>query len=156
MVTDMTRQQKSEELFRTGYNCSQAVIGAFCDDFDLDFDTAMKLSEAFGGGFGRQRLTCGAVSGMGMAVGMMLSHGSGEGDTRAKVYAAVQELSDEFKKEHGSIICGDLLGLNRDNKFDNPTPDARTEGYYKKRPCVECVKYAVGLIERKYFNSDIK
>ena len=51
----MTRPEKAKQLFTSGYNCSQAVVGAFIDDFAIDFDTAMKLSSSFGGGMGRMR-----------------------------------------------------------------------------------------------------
>lgn len=146
----MSRAEKAAELFKSGYNCSQAVIGAFCEDLQLDFDTAMKISEGFGGGMGRMRLTCGAVSGMVMVVGMLKSRGSGDGDSRGVVYDAVHTLCDEFANMNGSIICGDLLGLN-DKKTYNPTPEKRTEEYYKKRPCVECVTDCVKLLE-KYFD----
>ena len=94
----MDRRERAEELFKSGYNCAQAVIGAFCDDLGLDFDTTMKLSEGFGGGIGRMRLTCGAVSGMVMVAGMMLSRGEKEGDTRMEVYGKVQELAESSKK----------------------------------------------------------
>ncbi|MGN0182817.1 MAG: C-GCAxxG-C-C family protein [Candidatus Ornithomonoglobus sp.] len=144
------RQQRAEELFRSGYNCSQAVIGVFCDKLGLDFDTTMRLSEGFGGGMGRMRLTCGAVSGMAMAVGALLSRGAGEGNTRAEVYARVQELAEIFKEKNGSIICADLLGLNgKENR--GPSPEARTEQYYKKRPCIRCVTDCVKIIEDNLF-----
>ena len=146
----MDRKTKAEELFKSGYNCSQSVIGAFCDDLGLDFDTAMKISEGFGGGIGRMRLTCGAVSGMVMAVGMILSSGADEGDTRGEVYGTVKSLCDEFREMYGSIVCADLLGLNNDTY--SPTPEGRTQEFYKKRPCVECVKDCVGLVEKKFFD----
>ena len=142
----MDRVAKAEELFKSGYNCSQSVIGAVCDDLGLDFDTAMKLSEGFGGGMGRMRLTCGAVSGMVMAVGMVMSRGNADGDTRAKVYAKVHELADKFSAENGTIICSQLLGLDNANEY-SPAPEARTEKFYKKRPCVELVKQCVKIIE---------
>ena len=92
----MNKKDRAKELFGSGYNCAQSVIGAFCDELGIDFDTAMKISEGFGGGMGRMRLTCGAVSAMTMAVGLLLSRGSGEGDTRAEVYETVHSLADEF------------------------------------------------------------
>lgn len=141
----MDRITKAEELFRDGYNCSQSVVGAFCEDIGLDFDTAMKLSEGFGGGMGRMRLTCGAVSGMTMVVGMLLSKGSG-GDSRKEVYETVHSLADRFTKENGSLICADLLGLNKQSEY-NANPEERTQGYYKKRPCVECVKFCAKLCD---------
>ncbi len=141
----MDRTTKAKGLFESGYNCCQSVIGAFLEDFGLDFDTTMKIAEGFGGGMGRMRLTCGAVSGMTMAAGMLLSRGEKEGDTRAVVYEKVKAMADEFAKNNGSIICSDLLGLNEDKGY-NPTPEARTEQYYQKRPCgelvIECVKIA--------------
>ena len=145
----MDRVAKAEELFKSGYNCSQSVIGAFCDDLGLDFNMTMKLSEGFGGGIGRMRLTCGAVSGMVMVAGMMLSRGEKDGDTRAEVYGKVQELCNKFKEKNGSIVCADLLGLNKVDK-PNPDPEARTSEYYQKRPCVELVKDAVKIIEAEF------
>ncbi len=139
-------QQKAEELFRSGYNCSQSVIGVFCDRLGLDFDTVMKLSEGFGGGMGRMRLTCGAVSGMTMAAGALLSRGAGEGNTRAAVYAKVQELTGIFKEKNGSVICAELLGLKGKEKQE-PVPETRTEQYYKKRPCIRCITDCVKIIE---------
>ncbi|MBQ3125188.1 MAG: C_GCAxxG_C_C family protein [Clostridia bacterium] len=145
----MDRVEKAEELFKSGYNCSQSVIGAFCDDLGLDFDTTMKLSEGFGGGIGRMRLTCGAVSGMVMVTGMMLSRGEKDGDARAKVYSKVQELAAKFKEMNGSTVCADLLGLNKSGET-NPNPEARTAEYYQKRPCVDLVKDAVRIIEEEF------
>lgn len=145
-MIDMSRREKAEILFRSGYNCSQAVLGVFCEDLGLDFDTAMKISEGFGGGMGRLRLTCGAVSGMAMTVGMMLSRGAGEGNPRAAVYAKVQELAEKFREKNGSVICAELLGL--DKKKQEPVPEARTEQYYKKRPCIGCVGDCVDLVEQ--------
>ena len=143
----MSRAERAEDLFKSGYNCAQSVIGAFCDDLGLDFDTTMKLSEGFGGGIGRMRLTCGAVSGMVMITGMMLSRGAKDGDTRMDVYGKVQELTGKFKELNGSIVCSDLLG---GNVTTNPEPEKRTEKYYRKRPCVELVKDCVKIIEEEF------
>lgn len=143
----MSRAERAETLFKSGYNCAQSVIGAFCDDLGLDFDTTMKLSEGFGGGIGRMRLTCGAVSGMVMITGMMLSRGAKDGDTRMDVYGKVQELAQKFKEMNGSIVCADLLG---GNVTTNPEPEKRTEKYYRKRPCVELVKDCVKIIEEEF------
>ena len=142
----MDRVRKAEELFKSVYNCSQSVIGAVCEDLGYDFDTAVKVAEGFGGGMGRMRLTCGAVSGMVMAVGMLLSSGKADNDTRAVVYAKVKDLADKFKAENGTITCSELLGLEQSKEY-NATPDARTAEYYKKRPCVELVKECVQIIE---------
>ena len=144
----MKRTEKAEELFKSGYNCSQSVVGAFCDDLGLDFDTAMKLSEGFGGGIGRMRLTCGAVSGMVMVTGMILSRGAKDGDTRGDVYKKVQELAKKFEEENKSIVCAELLGLS--NRESDHTPEKRTDAYYKKRPCIELVKDCVKILEEEF------
>ena len=154
-VLELDRSEKGEQLFRSGYNCAQSVLGAFCDDLGLDFDTAMKISEGFGGGFARMRLTCGAVSAIAMVVGMMFSRGAGEGNTRAEVYNKTKELADRFKEMNGSVICGELLGIENKSKYD-PVPEKRTEEYYKKRPCVEYVKYSIKLIENEFFEKNIQ
>lgn len=143
------RQKKAEELFKNGCNCAQAVIGAVCGDVGVDFDTAMKISEGFGGGMGRMRLVCGAVSGMTMAVGMLLSGGNGGGDTRKAVYEKTHMLADAFKEKNGSIICAELLGLEKSREY-NAKPEERTEKYYEKRPCVRCVTDCVGILEENF------
>lgn len=149
-IEETPRQKKAEELFRSGFNCSQAVAGVFCEDLGADFDTVMKLSEGFGGGMARMRLTCGAVSGMAMVTGLLMSRGAGEGNTRGIVYEAVHELADRFKEKNGSVICAELLGLDKNGQYD-PVPEARTEAYYKKRPCIGCIKDCVDLLDKKYF-----
>lgn len=149
----MNRCEKGEALFRSGYNCTQSVLGAFCDDLGIDFDTAMKISEGFGGGFARMRLTCGTVSAMAMIVGLMLSRGAGEGNTRSVVYGKTKEMADEFKKKNGSIICGELLGLGKKNQYC-PVPEKRSEEYYKKRPCIEYIKCSISMIEQEFFSKN--
>ena len=63
--------EKAAELFVSGCNCSQAVFGAFAEDCGIDYETALKLSSSFGGGMGRLRETCGAVTGMFMVAGLL-------------------------------------------------------------------------------------
>ena len=146
----MTKGEKAEALFLEGYNCAQAVFGAFCEDFGLEFETAMKLSSGFGGGMGRLREVCGAVSGMFMVFDM--KHGyTSPIDTVAKkeLYSHIQAMAKKFEAENGSIICKELLGLT-DKKRD-PTPDSRTSEYYQKRPCKELVKMAADIVD-EYLN----
>jgi len=137
----------ARELFTQGYNCAQAVLLAFADELDIDKNTALKLSSSFGGGMGRLREVCGAVSGMFMVVG--LKYGSQNPlDIKAKTehYKLIQELASHFTEINHSIICRELLGLNV--KVDNPVPSERNEQYYKKRPCVELVCDAAKILDR--------
>ena len=131
--------------FETGCNCAQAVLCAYPEL--LPRETAMKLGASLGGGIGRLREVCGAVSGMLMALG--LKYGYADPKDRAgktAQYELVRALADEFKKENGSIICRELLGL--DENFKPKPPEARTEGYYKKRPCSELCKQAAEIFEQ--------
>jgi len=134
------------KLFKEGYNCSQAVLGAYCDELGMNMETALKLASSFGGGMGRLREVCGAVSSMFMVVG--LKYGYIDPKDRAlkqKHYELIQKLSQRFKEKNGSIICRELLGL--DIHHESPKPEERTESYYKKRPCAEIVKSAAEIID---------
>lgn len=142
----MTKGEKAKSLFLEGYNCAQAVFSAFAEDFGLDFDMAVKLSSGFGGGMGRLREVCGAVSGMFMVLSM--KHGyTSPTDMAAKkaLYAHIQNLAKSFSDENGSIVCRELLSLPQ--KTSEPTPESRTAQYYKKRPCADLVQYAADLVE---------
>jgi len=139
------KTEKAKELFKQGYNCSQAVLGVFCEELGLDFDTAMKIASSFGGGMGRMREVCGTVSGMFMAAGLAFASSSDSASEKGEHYKRIQELAKRFKDKNGSIICRELLqGIESSN---TPTPSERTETYYKKRPCVELVGDSVEIFE---------
>lgn len=148
--------EKAKELFMQGYNCSQAVLGAFCEELGLDFETAMKISSSFGGGMGRMREVCGAVSGMFMAAGLMYGPSDNENSAaKGEHYKRIQELANRFKEMNGSIICRELLEGIESSTL--PAPSERTATYYKKRPCVDLVGDAADIFE-KYLkeNSPLK
>ena len=138
--------EKAKELFLQGYNCSQAVLRAFCEELGLDFSTAMKLSSSFGGGMGRMREVCGTVSGMFMAAGLVFGFDETSNPAaKGELYKRIQELAQKFKDKNGSIICRELLtGIENST---SPLPSERTETYYKKRPCVELVGDAAEIFE---------
>ena len=143
----MNKEAKAKELFVQGYNCAQAVFGAYCEELGLDMETAMKLSSSFGGGMGRLREVCGAVSGMFMAAGLLYGYSDPEAkEPKKEHYARIQELAARFKEQNGSIVCRELLGL--DHKSDEPTPAERTKEYYQKRPCLELVGDAARILEQ--------
>lgn len=151
------RVVKAQELFKQGFNCSQSVFAACADLYGIEDEAlALRLAASFGGGIGRMRLTCGAACGMFMLAG--LENGSataGDAEGKKRNYELVQRLAAEFKAQHGSIICADLLGLTAQRSCSeiNPTPlppysstpSKRTEEYYRKRPCVEMVGNAVRI-----------
>lgn len=149
----ISHSDKAVELFLQGYNCSQAVFAAFCDDMDLDFETALKLSSSFGGGMGRLREVCGAVSGMFLVAGMKYGYADPKDHkSKSEHYKRIQELAETFKAENGSIICRELLGISKEE--ETYIPDKRTKEYYKKRPCVELVKQAAEIMEDYIRNMD--
>lgn len=139
------RVDKAVTLFKQGFNCSQSVFAACADIYGIEDETlALRLSASFGGGIGRMRQTCGAACGMFMLAG--LQNGSitpHDIDGKKQNYALVQNLAAQFKAENGSLICAELLGIIP--KPQEPTPEARTEAYYQKRPCVDMVANAVRI-----------
>lgn len=145
----MTRKEQAMANFRDGYNCAQSVVLAFKDKFDMNEEQLTKIASSFGGGMGRLREVCGAVSGMFMIVGATDGYAELKaGDAKAEHYARIQELAHRFEDKNGSIVCRELLGLTL--KHDTPTPEARTSEYYKKRPCEELVGIAAEILE-EYF-----
>lgn len=144
----MSEKDRAVELFKEGYNCSQSVFVAFCHRFGLDEETAKKISAGLGGGLGRMREVCGAVSGAAMVIGSICAGVDGkDSESKQKNYELVREFADRFKGKNGSIICRELLGL--DVKMEKSAePEKRTAEYYKKRPCVELVADAAEILEQ--------
>ena len=143
----MTRRELAKENFMNGYNCSQALVLAFEDMVPIDRESLLKLASSFGGGMGRLREVCGSVSGMFMIAGLLYGYDGPEtGQVKADHYARIQELARRFEETHGSIVCREMLGLNV--KHDAPTPEARTNEYYKKRPCPDIVGDAAEILEK--------
>ena len=143
----MSRAIKAKEYFLQGYACSQAVALAFSDVIGLDEETLLKITLPFGGGLGRLRLTCGAVSGMAMVVGLLFSNGENTPENKKKTYAIVQELCGKFQAETGSLICGELLKRMKVPVEVGGEAEARTKEYYQKRSCAEMVALAVSILE---------
>lgn len=145
-MCDNLKEDNARQLFLEGYNCSQSVLLAFAGELGLDKNTASAISSSFGGGMGRLREVCGAVSGMFMAAGLRFGGYAPDDREGKKVhYARIQELARRFEAENGSIICRELLGLEQ--KRDEPTPEKRTGEYYKKRPCAELVACAAKIFD---------
>ncbi|MCI7061666.1 MAG: C-GCAxxG-C-C family protein [Lachnospiraceae bacterium] len=146
--------QKAKKLFLDGYNCSQSVFLAFEDKYDIDHSTAMRLSSSFGGGMGRLREVCGAVSGMFMVAGILYGYDTpGDFEAKSRHYARIQELAEEYSGRNGSIVCREILGLGKGK--DDPVPSRRTQEYYKKRPCPDLVAMAAAIME-EYINQNEK
>lgn len=141
----MDHGMKAAELFMHDYNCAQAIAVAFCDVTGLDAKFAAKMASSFGGGMGRQREVCGAVSGMLMVAGLLYGYDI-PGDDAVKMahYALVQELCGQFRQEAGSIVCREILK----NPPSDPNPTPRTAEFYKTRPCARMVFLAGRILDR--------
>lgn len=146
--------KKAMDLFKEGYNCSQAVFLAFEDKLHIDRNVALKLSSSLGGGMGRLREVCGAVSGMFLVAGVLYGYDDPKDyDKKTEHYARIQQLAKEFETLNDSIICRDLLGLGKEK--EGPAPDRRTDEYYKKRPCAELVGIAAAIMEQYILDNTI-
>ena len=156
------RAERAVDLFKQGFNCSQAVFASCADLYGItDEQLALRLSASFGGGMGRMRLVCGAASGMFMLAG--LHNGSfTPHDNAGKManYALVQDLAGQFKATYGSLICAELLGFAPKGQCSvfslqpsDPQPEARTPEYYEKRPCPEMIAQAVRIFLKTAYDS---
>ena len=146
------RAERAREYFKSGYNCAQAVAMAFADLIGTDEKTAAKLTSGFGGGVGRLREVCGSVLGMTYVMSALYGYDSTEDfQDKQRLYTEIQSLADKFREENGSIICRELLGLSPIS-VPSPTPEKRTEDFYKKRPCAELVYISAKNLE-EYINN---
>ena len=143
-----SRAARAVDLFKQGFNCSQAVFTSCADLYGItDESLALRLAASFGGGMGRMRLVCGAASGMFMLAGLHNGSATPHDNTgKMENYAFVQQLAGDFKSRYGSLICAELLGLAP--KPQAPKPEERTQQYYEKRPCVEMIAEAVRIYLR--------
>ena len=149
----MNHAQKALELFHEGYNCAQAVAVAFCDKTELDEKAAARMASAFGGGIGRMREVCGAVSGMFLVLGLLYGYDDPRDNGGKKaLYEEVQALAAKFREENGSIICREILK----NPPSDPNPTLRTPEFYQQRPCDRMVYTAAGLVEEFIENHSLE
>ena len=140
----MNHVERAVELFVEGYNCAQAVAAAFGDLTGLDEKTAARMASCFGGGMGRMREVCGAVSGMLMVAGVLYGYDDPKATKeKRELYAQVQAMAGQFREELGSIVCRDLLK----NPPSDPNPTPRTEQFYKDRPCARMVATAARIMD---------
>ena len=140
----MGRAECAAELFLRGYNCAQAVAVAFSDLTGLTPELSAKMASSFGGGMGRMREVCGAVSGMLMVTSLLYGYDQPEDEQGKKaLYKLVQELAGQFREKNGSIICRELLK----NPPSDPNPSPRTAEYYRQRPCAAMVYTAAQILD---------
>lgn len=148
----MDRKTTAEENFLKGYNCAQSLILAFADILPFDSDTLSAMASPFGGGMGRLREVCGAVSASYMVLGMLAGYSGPEtGTPKKELYARVQELADRYREANGSIVCRELLNRKR----EAPMPEVRTAEYYASRPCKTIIGNVAGILQEYIENNGI-
>ncbi len=139
------RAEKANEYFTSGYNCAQSVAAAFADLLPVDETVLLRAASPFGGGVGRLRNMCGAVSGMVLATGFLYGYDNPDDRAvKAEHYATVRELCEQFRARHGSIVCKEILGGNPEVGGE---PAERTPAFYGTRPCGRCVYDAAEILE---------
>ncbi|MCI8950643.1 MAG: C_GCAxxG_C_C family protein [Lachnospiraceae bacterium] len=144
-----SRAERAVGLFLSGYNCCQSVFAAYSEAFGMDREMALKVSCSMGGGIGRMREVCGAVSGMAMIAGLACGNTDpGNQEAKTKNYETVRQMADQFKKAHKTIICREILGLLEAE--ESAAPSERTESYYRERPCARMVETAARIIEETF------
>ena len=146
----MDHGMKAAELFLEGYNCAQAVVLAFEDITGLERSFAAKMVSSFGGGMGRLREVCGAVSGMFLVAGLLYGYDTaGDDASKKKHYALVQHLAAKFREQAGSIVCREILK----NPPSDPNPTPRTAEFYQTRPCAAMVLWAGRILDEHIQNN---
>lgn len=151
----MTHRTLAEQNFENGYNCAQAVLLAFSDLTGLEERTALSLASSFGGGMGRLREVCGAVSGMFMVAGLLYGGNTTESQPeKAAHYARIQALAAQFREKNGSYLCRELLAGVQ--VTTGAAPEPRTKEYYKKRPCKLLCGDAAEILEQYIKENPIK
>ena len=140
----MDHELQAAQLFLDGHNCAQAITVAFSDVTGLDKDFSARMASSFGGGMGRMREVCGAVSGMLLVAGILYGYDPSTGDDDKKAhYTLVQTLAGQFREEIGSIICREILA----DPPSDPNPTPRTAEFYKQRPCTRMVMVAAKILD---------
>lgn len=155
MIDIEERATRAIANFKGGYNCSQSVVLAYSDITDLPEEQLAMITTPFGGGMGRLREVCGAVTGMFFVSGFCEKVSSPKDlDGKKRAYESVQRLAKEFRSMNGAIVCRELLS-GETLKDKSATPEARSEEYYKKRPCAELVGDAARIVGRYLIEKNI-
>lgn len=141
--------QLAKDKFLKGYTCAQAVFCAFCPEMGIDEQTACLLTSSFGGGMGKLRLVCGALSGAFMALGVLYGdYQPGDNLGKSAHYERVREIGHEFEKRNGSMICAEILAANKIAANMERPPEERSESYYQQRKgCIDSIVSAAEILE---------
>ena len=147
LIVPEERRKAAEEYFMQGYNCAQSILNTFADLLPADGKILLKAGSPLGGGMGRLREVCGAISASFLMLGALYGYDTPEtGDKKVELYTRVQDVATAFEKRHETIVCRELLGLP--DKHSGPVPDVRTPAYYDKRPCTALIGDAAEILAK--------
>lgn len=136
------------QQFKSGYNCAQSVLSAFASDLGIDGNTAIRIASGFGGGMGRQQLTCGALTGAYMVIGYLHGMHAPDDDLASeKAARMIQKFTADFKEKYGHSDCFSLIGV------DLSTEEGRKEAEEKNLYELKCEKFIleiVDMLEKEY------
>ena len=151
----MKRIEIAREYFLKGYNCCQSVVVSFKEDLPFTEQFLLNLAGPFGAGVGRTRNICGAVSGMGIIIGLFSKNDSTDiKQEKDNTYILMQNLMAQFQSQNNTLICKELLeGV--ENATLTPVSADRTAEYYKERPCLKFVEDGVKIVEKYLIDSGI-
>ena len=141
----MTHKEKAQQLLYQQYHCSQALFGAFAEDFGLDLKTAFKISTCFGGGM-RQGGTCGCITASLLVLGMALGFYDSQ-DKEQEIY--VNKKTEEFiqlftERMNGMTDCRDILGKDISKPDDMAV--IRKEGLILQN-CPSAINVSIEILE---------
>jgi C_GCAxxG_C_C family probable redox protein len=137
----MTNAERAKSIYKEGFSCSMAVLGAFCEQFGLDKNLAYRVSSGFGGGMHLDQ-TCGAVTGAFMVIGLKFGRTRADDvEAKMKVARLTNEFAKKFRARHGSIGCTALIGCNIS------TPEGFEEAKKKDLFKQVCPKYVISAAE---------
>ncbi|MBD5462772.1 MAG: C_GCAxxG_C_C family protein [Lachnospiraceae bacterium] len=141
-----SRVEQATATFEEGYTCAQSVFSTYADLFGMDKETALKLSSPMGGGIGRMREVCGAVSAMALLAGLKEGNTDPENEEgKEKIYLLTRQMAEKFREQFGTIVCRELLGI--EGMEESAKPSVRTQQYYQERPCLQLIAAAAKIIE---------
>lgn len=147
---EMGKKEFALQQFKTGFNCAQSVVSAFTRELGIGNDTAIRISAGFGGGMGRQQLTCGALTGAYMVIGYLYGkHAPDDDMANEKTVRLIQKFTSDFTAKYGHSDCFSLIGVDLNSE------EGRKEAKEKNLAELKCEKFIeeiVDMLEKKYIS----
>jgi len=135
--------EKAATRFLKGYNCAQSVLLTVFEHWNGENELIPKIATAFGGGIGRCGSVCGVLTGGVMALGIRYGTNEPSVENRLKAYELAQKFYKQFERQHGSVLCRELIVYDLSNPEE--LEKARKAKVFEEK-CVNFVKKAVATL----------